>query len=198
MSTPELILDVAQDMLQKGGLQAFSYRDISSRVGIRTASIHYYYPTKADLAHAIVTRVRKQFSTALAEIDTGTSDPLRRLEKFCGIFLDTLGSADRLCPMCMLAMGQDEIPPAVRREVCEFWRHGEHWVAENIEQVRAQGKYPPAVKSSQLAQNWMATLEGAMVAARAFNERARLVDAIAVLLAGLAPVVSRRKNRLDR
>ena len=194
MSTLELILDVAQDMLQKGGLQAFSYRDISSRVGIRTASIHYYYPTKTDLAQAIVARVRKQFTTALEEIDAGTTDPLLRLEKFCGLFLNTLGGADRLCPMCMLAMGQDAIPPKVQREVREFWSHGEHWVAGNIERVRGQGKYLPALKSSKLAQTWMATLEGAMVAARAFNERGRLVDAIAVLFAGLSSAAPNGKK----
>ncbi len=187
MSTPEMILDVAQDMLQKGGLQAFSYRDISSRIGIRAASIHYYYPTKADLAQAIVTRVRGQFSTALKDIDAATSDPRERLEKFCGIFLDTLGGADRLCPMCMLAMGQDEIPAAVRREVREFWKQGERWVAANIERVRGRGRFPPALGAAKVAQSWMATLEGAMVAARAFNERGRLVDASAVLLAGLPP-----------
>lgn len=194
MGTPELILDVAQDMLQKGGLQAFSYRDISARIGIRTASIHYYYPTKTDLAQAIVTRVRRQFTGALEEIDASTADPLLRLEKFCGIFLNTLGEVDRLCPVCMLAMGQDAIPPRVRREVREFWMQGERWVAENIERLRGQRKFPPPVKSSRLAQTWMATLEGAMVAARAFNERARLVNAIAVLFAGLSPVAPDSKK----
>ncbi|WP_257998927.1 TetR/AcrR family transcriptional regulator [Fischerella thermalis] len=41
------ILDTAQDLIQRVGVNAMSYQDISEAVGIRKASIHYHFPSKA-------------------------------------------------------------------------------------------------------------------------------------------------------
>jgi len=47
--TAERILDIAQDLIQRRGFNAFSYHDIAAPMGIRKASIHYHFPSKADL-----------------------------------------------------------------------------------------------------------------------------------------------------
>lgn len=39
-------------MVQRG-YSAFSYTDISEAIGIRKASIHHYFPTKAGLSVAV-------------------------------------------------------------------------------------------------------------------------------------------------
>ncbi|EQD50561.1 transcriptional regulator, TetR family, partial [mine drainage metagenome] len=44
----EKIIDVAQQLVQSRGFNAFSYRDLADRISIRTASIHYYFPKKDD------------------------------------------------------------------------------------------------------------------------------------------------------
>ena len=46
------LLDTAQELVQTGGFNWFSYRDLADRVGIRTPSIHYHFPTKTDLGVA--------------------------------------------------------------------------------------------------------------------------------------------------
>src|SRR5437899_2046581 len=48
------ILDTAEALIQTKGFNAFSYKDISEIVGIKTSSIHYYFPTKSDLGQAVV------------------------------------------------------------------------------------------------------------------------------------------------
>ncbi len=48
------IVKVAETLIQTKGYNAFSYRDIAAQVGIKTASIHYHFPTKADLGKAVV------------------------------------------------------------------------------------------------------------------------------------------------
>ena len=55
------ILDIAQTLAQTRGYNAFSYRDISEVIGIKTSSIHYYFPTKGDLGEALVRRYRDNF-----------------------------------------------------------------------------------------------------------------------------------------
>ena len=50
----EQILLVAESLIQSRGYNAFSYKDISEIIGIKTSSIHYYFPTKADLGKQVV------------------------------------------------------------------------------------------------------------------------------------------------
>ena len=45
-NTRSQILDIAQNLIQKNGVNAMSYDDISKAISIRKASIHYYFPTK--------------------------------------------------------------------------------------------------------------------------------------------------------
>ncbi|NIP29545.1 MAG: TetR family transcriptional regulator, partial [Candidatus Dadabacteria bacterium] len=47
------IVDLSKELFQKRGYKAFSYRDIAKEIGIKTSSIHYYFPTKDDLALVI-------------------------------------------------------------------------------------------------------------------------------------------------
>ena len=192
LTTTDRILAVGQEMLQQRGFHAFSFRDIATRIGIRTASIHYYYPTKADLATALLERVRGDFDAALQHFDESLPDqPVERLRRFAGVFLATFGDGDRLCPFCMVATGQDSIPEPVRAEVLAFWQRGEVWLTGTLEQGAAAGSLSLAAPPAQVAASVIAALEGAMVAARAFDSRDRLVSAADYLIATLlAPGVS--------
>jgi TetR/AcrR family transcriptional repressor of nem operon len=53
-STREQLLEVAGDLLQRIGFSAFSFRTLGEAVGISSASIHYHFPTKADLGLALI------------------------------------------------------------------------------------------------------------------------------------------------
>ncbi|MCD4689251.1 MAG: TetR/AcrR family transcriptional regulator, partial [Desulfuromonadaceae bacterium] len=51
--TKRHILDVAEDLIQRVGLNAMSYKHISDAVGIRKASIHHHFPKKDNLIDAL-------------------------------------------------------------------------------------------------------------------------------------------------
>jgi len=191
VSTAEQIIDIAQEMVQQRGFHAFSYRDIAEQVGIKTASIHYYFPTKAHLAEAVVRRVLTGAERGLAAIDTEVSPAPEKLRRFCGMFLQTYGEGDRLCPVCMLAMGQDTIPREVRAGVKQFWGGAESWVARVVTDGQAKGEIAAELESQAVARTFVAALEGAMVAARAFEDRTRLTDVIEYLLSSVTPDVNR-------
>src|SRR5579862_1588267 len=55
-STRDRILDIAQRLIQSRGYNAFSFDDLAEELDIRTASIHYHFPTKADLGIALLRR----------------------------------------------------------------------------------------------------------------------------------------------
>ncbi|RVA86508.1 TetR/AcrR family transcriptional regulator, partial [Mesorhizobium sp. M7A.F.Ca.CA.004.02.1.1] len=67
-STSEKILDVAQSLIVAGGYNGFSYADISADIGIRKASIHHHFPTKAELVSVLVDRYRRQAEVGLESL----------------------------------------------------------------------------------------------------------------------------------
>ena len=52
---------------------AFSYQDIADALGIRKASIHYHFASKAELGAAVADRYTRRFATALAALDRDQS-----------------------------------------------------------------------------------------------------------------------------
>src|SRR3712207_26318 len=95
--TAAQILDLAQELVQLRGYNAFSYRDIAEQVGIQTASIHYHFPTKAHLGRALVVRYRERFLAALSQIDATTTDPKLKLKRYIELYKQTLSSKGKLC-----------------------------------------------------------------------------------------------------
>ncbi|HEX4672518.1 MAG TPA: TetR/AcrR family transcriptional regulator, partial [Solirubrobacteraceae bacterium] len=67
--TAERILDIAERLVQTRGFTNFSYADIAAELGITKASLHYHFPGKAELGHAVIARYGERFAEALSEID---------------------------------------------------------------------------------------------------------------------------------
>ena len=176
-STVEKIMSVALEMVQRRGFSGFSFRDIAAEVGIKTASIHYHFPTKPDLAKAVLNEVKTGFEQELARIERDISDFDAQLNAFTAIFDDTFGDGDRLCPFCMVACAQDGVPDFVREEVQQFWSLGEQWVQRHLERGQQQGLVRTDIDAQASGKVLVAMLEGAMITARAFGEKSRLDNA---------------------
>ena len=50
--TKQTILEAARRVVQSRGYNALSFRELAKEVGIKSASIHYHFPTKGDLGAA--------------------------------------------------------------------------------------------------------------------------------------------------
>src|SRR3954462_3660155 len=95
-TTRDHVLDVAERLAQTRGFNGFSYADIAAEVGITKASLHYHFPTKADLGRALVVRYTAGFQGALAGIGESDETALTKLERYVRIYRQVLG-ADRMC-----------------------------------------------------------------------------------------------------
>jgi len=93
------ILDAAQDLVQRLGVNAMSYQDISDAVGIRKASIHHHFPTKENLVDTLLDRYSVYFFDLVDHIIESQSPPKDKLQKYIDLFEATLRSdcGDRAC-----------------------------------------------------------------------------------------------------
>jgi len=169
-SKADEILCVGQELIQTQGYDGFSFRDIADRVGIKSASIHYHFPTKADLALAATQRYRTDFQSAVTQIDDQGLAPLDRLNGFVQIFQDTLEKHDRVCLAGMLASEADSLPSEVRVEIEQFFIEQQLWLRNTIEDGIAAEEVAASVESASFAQMFLSALEGAMILARSMKQ----------------------------
>ena len=170
------VLNEAQDLVQTRGYNAFSYRDLATRIGIKTSSIHYYFPAKENLGTALVSRYRAAFKAAISSIDEQTADPSIKIAHFSALFIDTLMSG-RICLCGMLATDYPTLPETIQLEVQAFFNENEVWLEKVLKSGHDQGVFHFQGTSKSMAKTIFSTLEGAMIAARLFNDDTRLRSA---------------------
>ena len=185
-STRTRLLDLAQELAQTRGINGFSFKHLARGVGISTASVHHHFPTKDDLSREIMARYRVEFAASLEEIARRTRSPRRKLEGLADLFRDTLRQGNRLCLCGMLATEYATLPEPVRLEVRVFYRDTERWLRNVLEEGRREGTFRlDRPRARAAAKTYLATLEGAMIAARTFGEEGRIREAAGWILASL-------------
>ena len=172
-TTRESILDAARELVQVRGYHAFSYRDLSQRVGIKTASIHYHFPSKSDLGLVLMAEYRANFRSTLDEIRRGRGGAPQRLWGFVELFRDTFTDGDRLCLCGSLAADLMTLPESIRTEVRGFFEDSEGWLMEVLREGVGAGELELDGSVGIVAETFLAALEGAMLGARAFGASAR-------------------------
>jgi TetR/AcrR family transcriptional repressor of nem operon len=66
----EQLLEHTLVLIRSRGFNGFSYRDLAELVGVKTSSIHYYFPSKDDLVLEAVREYSRRISERLAGIDS--------------------------------------------------------------------------------------------------------------------------------
>src|SRR5258708_3171983 len=78
------IFDVDEQLAKTKGYNGFSYADIAAQLGVTKASLHYHFPSKAELGCALIERYRTVFGTALQAIDQEADEPYKKLRRYVG------------------------------------------------------------------------------------------------------------------
>ena len=123
--TAERILDIAERLVQTRGFNNFSYADIATELRITTASLHYHFPSKAELGSALTARHAEQFAAALGQIDQHIAEPRAKLEAFTRLYEDVL-RRERMYMCGILEAEYETLPKPMRsaREAAGCRRRG--------------------------------------------------------------------------
>lgn len=185
-TTDDEILRCARSLLVDGGYNGFSYADIAATVGIRKASIHYYYPSKVDLVTALVARYRAEADAGFAEMTRRHPDPMDQLRAYIGFWADCiLDGTNTFCLCALLATQIPVLPPEVVTEVKAYFQVLSTWLATVLENGREQGRFAFSGTPQTEAEKFMAAVHGAMLSARAYSDPAVFTLVTEPLLAGI-------------
>jgi TetR/AcrR family transcriptional repressor of nem operon len=150
------IMDAAERRIQLGGFGGFSFREIAADVGIKSSSVHYHFPTKEDLAAAVLRRWGEYTSQLIDKELKKDPDPVRVWTK---AFRGTAFSTAHMCPCTVLGAASRDLPEQVAKEVKAFFKMCQ-------KKLVAEGLSPTE------ASNFLSTITGALVVANALGDTA--------------------------
>jgi len=147
-------MDAAERRMRLGGFNGFSFREIAVDVGVKSSSVHYHFPTKEDLAAAVIHRYTDEVAEIIERELESKRDPVKVWTK---AFRGTLHSEERMCPCAVLGAGSLDLPIVVAAEVKRFFQMClDKMVAEGLSRERAS--------------EVLSTITGAMVLANALSD----------------------------
>lgn len=186
--TREKLMGVAQELIQKRGVNAFSFQDLSDAVGIRKASVHHHFASKAVLIEALTQKYIEEFDVLTKDIADSDVSGKTKLKRYCNLFLQTLqaGKNDKSCLCGMLMAEVDSVEATVKKQIRRFLRGNlsrlENIIKEGVKDgtLAQQGN----VKASALLV--LSSLEGGLLIARCDQGPKQLSDLVTRLLSLLS------------
>lgn len=169
MDTREHILAIAQRLVQQRGFNGFSYADIAQEVGIRKASLHHHFPSKADLGVALVDVYSAQFDSELLRIEKFFTSAQAKLKAYAGIYRASL-EADRICMCGMLGTETLTLDAAMLPKLKRFFIRNTEWLAQVLAEGKSQGELEFADAAADHARVILSTLQGASLVCRSTGD----------------------------
>lgn len=180
----EAILEAAKRTAQAHGYSGLNFRELAAEVGIKGASIHYHFPTKADLGAAVAKRYWEESAAELEALWTECSDPVRWLRQYPDTFRKSLENGNRICLCSFMSAEYDDLPDPVKKEVLAFADVNVAWLAKVLSAATEMN----VDESEQRARAIFAAVAGAQLMARSRSDISvfdALIDSYRV--AGLLP-----------
>jgi TetR/AcrR family transcriptional repressor of nem operon len=181
-SAPDRILDVAQQLVQTRGYNAFSYADIAAALNVTKASLHYHFPSKAHLGHSLVTRYETRFRKLIEGITDKRASAAEMLRSYVAIYEGVLAD-HRMCLCGMLAAEFETLPKPMQSALDHFFAMNERWIEDILKRGKADGTLNVTGDFREQAEFFVAALEGAMMLARSHAREERFRTAAKRLLA---------------
>jgi TetR/AcrR family transcriptional regulator, transcriptional repressor for nem operon len=156
--TAERLMDLAEGHMRNAGYGGFSFRDLANEIGIKSASVHHHFPTKATMAAAVARRYGDRFLAAVAGGPNESAEDA--IAGYRAAFREALSRDGRMCLFGVLGAEVGVLPAEVTEEILSFFRRCIDDLSQRIGGPDAEAR----------AFHIMATLEGGMMLARAYRD----------------------------
>jgi TetR/AcrR family transcriptional repressor of nem operon len=175
-TTREQLLNHAQILIRQRGYNGFSYRDLAEHVGVKTASIHYYFPTKEDLLLEVVNDYAARVSANINAIDESLSAK-DQLDRYAQLFANA--PSDQICLCGTLAADLASLSERSRQTLQAFYRVHEAWLAKVMARAQVDGTLKTSGDCESDGRWLFAAFQGGLMSSRLFQNASRLNDVMA-------------------
>lgn len=153
--------------MRQRGYDAVSYGDLAKEIGIKTASIHYHFPRKADLAVDLLTLYAAKLERQRGNIAMNAASGGAAIASLVALYRAALNEGRQLCLCVVLAAGRERLTPEVCDRLETFHAQSRAWLAQAFGRGQRDGSIIGVTDPEAEAAACLALLEGAQIMARA-------------------------------
>lgn len=163
----EQILDFAEREIRKNGFDGVSFRDIADAIGVKSASVHYHFPSKADLGAEVTRRYAERFIASLGAPDDPSDTAADRIARLAEGYIAAYRAETSTCLCAVLGSVVTHLPEGTSEQVRAFYDRLRDWLRKAL-----------AGQKTTLTPNLViGTLQGAMVLSLATSDETPLLEA---------------------
>lgn len=183
--TRKAILKQAERYLQDAGFASFSFRDLAADLGIKSASVHYHFPSKEALGVALLKRYQESFQRWAESRKHSGSPKADLLDWFK--YYQHLARCGDICPGGAFGAEYSALPEAVRKELAAMEDMLRTWLRATLKTGRKLGEIRAEGRIEDQAEMVLATLQGGTQVARATGNPKMFDSVLAQLKVTLFP-----------
>jgi TetR/AcrR family transcriptional regulator, transcriptional repressor for nem operon len=168
VNTAGKIVAAAERRMREGGFHGFSFRDIAADVGIKSASVHHHFPTKAHLGAAVAEAYTKRVMDALGDPDDPNRTPEALLGHFVDLYRQAVQKGRQTCLGGVIACELASLPDQVGQGGAVFFERSAAWLEAVLR--RKSPKAKAEVIQAQALQI-LALLQGAALTSKGLRRK---------------------------
>lgn len=157
--TREKIIELAMQFIRASGYHGFSYSDIATRLRIRNAAIHYYFPSKCDLGLAVLQEEERLFLNAVKKWSPLPAN--QQLERFIGMYNERKQHHE-VCIMGAMSPAVKTLPENMQAFLKKMGKDILNWLADLLQKGKETGvfhfKQSPRTKSYLIISSLLSSL----------------------------------------
>lgn len=165
-SKKEQILQEAENRIREEGYNSVSFRDLAAAVGIKSASVHYHFPTKEDLGEAVADRYTDAFISALGDPKQKLDEGINPIEYYISMFRYALREDKKMCLCGLLGAERDGLPETVKAATKRFFKRSIEWLVSALSLVSTMTPEQAQTKALQL----ISQMQGALMLSRVLED----------------------------
>jgi TetR/AcrR family transcriptional repressor of nem operon len=167
--TKTALLDCAQDLIQRVGVNAMSYQHLSDEIGIRKASIHYHFPKKEDLVVALLNRCREAYDALYTDIVDSDHTAKQKLLLISQLFEQSLRDG-KVCFVGMLSVEFESLTERAQKATQAAIKSSSSIYEKVFIQAVAEGQCSSTINTYDAAHGYFCFLLGAQVLSRCMKD----------------------------
>jgi len=179
-NTKEQIVDIAEHLIMSRGYNGFSYKDISEKLNVKNAAIHYHFPSKKDLGVEVIRRAQTRFKQWDEMSASRKNSPVDMLTLALETYLGYLNSGDCICLGGSLETDFHTLPENIQHEIKTYASIIITWMRNLLSRGREEGVFNFSGPSEEQAFFILSCVQGALQIARVTDKDKfhRIIDKV--------------------
>ncbi|MFV8259075.1 TetR/AcrR family transcriptional regulator [Bdellovibrio bacteriovorus] len=167
MDTRTRALDLGRHYLQTLGFNGFSFQTVADALGIRKASLHYYFASKEDLGMALIEEYQKSYADWALKREHLPAE--EKMEQLIRMFVK-IGADHKICPGGVLCADYGSVSNPMKKKLLQFHLGQKAWLVRTIKQGIQEKTFRKNLPVEETADLIQASIQGGLQVARIRGE----------------------------